>query len=122
MEQLKAKVKPEFLNRIDDIILFSPLTAIEIKKIVGLQFEIIAKRLSNQNISLSATDEALEALAVMGFDPEYGGRPVKRVMQKQVLNLLSKELLAGNISSDKAIIVDYFDNKIVYRNQELESK
>ena len=122
MEQLKAKVKPEFLNRIDDIILFSPLTAIEIKKIVGLQFEIIAKRLSNQNISLTATDEALEALAVMGFDPEYGGRPVKRVMQKQVLNLLSKELLAGNISSDKAIIVDYFDNKIVYRNQELESK
>ena len=122
MEQLKAKVKPEFLNRIDDIILFSPLTAIEIKKIVGLQFEIIAKRLSNQNISLTATDEALEALAVMGFDPEYGGRPVKRVMQKQILNLLSKELLAGNISSDKAIIVDYFDNKIVYRNQELESK
>ena len=122
MEQLKAKVKPEFLNRIDDIILFSPLTAIEIKKIVGLQFEIIAKRLSNQNIFLTATDEALEALAVMGFDPEYGGRPVKRVMQKQVLNLLSKELLAGNISSDKAIIIDYFDNKIVYRNQELESK
>ena len=122
MEQLKAKVKPEFLNRIDDIILFSPLTAIEIKKIVGLQFEIIAKRLSNQNISLTATDEALEALAVMGFDPEYGGRPVKRVMQKQILNLLSKELLAGNISSDKAIIVDYFDNKIVCRNQELESK
>ena len=122
MEQLKAKVKPEFLNRIDDIILFSPLTAIEIKQIVGLQFDIIAKRLSNQNISLTATDEALEALAVMGFDPEYGGRPVKRVMQKQVLNLLSKELLAGNISSDKAIIVDYFDNKIVYRNQELESK
>jgi len=122
MEQLKAKVKPEFLNRIDDIILFSPLTAIEIKQIVGLQFDIIAKRLSNQNISLTATDEALEALSVMGFDPEYGGRPVKRVMQKQVLNLLSKELLAGNISSDKAIIVDYFDNKIVYRNQELESK
>ena len=122
MEQLKAKVKPEFLNRIDDIILFSPLTAIEIKQIVGLQFDIIAKRLSNQNIFLTATDEALEALAVMGFDPEYGGRPVKRVIQKQVLNLLSKELLAGNISSDKAIIVDYFDNKIVYRNQELESK
>ena len=122
MEQLKAKVKPEFLNRIDDIILFSPLTAIEIKKIVCLQFEIITKRLSNQNISLTATNEALEALAVMGFDPEYGGRPVKRVMQKQVLNLLSKDLLAGKISSDKAIIVDYFDNKIVYRNQELESK
>ena len=122
MEQLKAKVKPEFLNRIDDIILFSPLTAIEIKQIVGLQFDIIAKRLSNQNIFLTATDEALEALAVMGFDPEYGGRPVKRVMQKQILNLLSKELLAGNISSDKAIIVDYFDNKIVCRNQELESK
>jgi ATP-dependent Clp protease ATP-binding subunit ClpB len=122
MEQLKAKVKPEFLNRIDDIILFSPLTAVEIKKIVGIQFKIIAKRLSNQNISLTASDEALEALAVMGFDPEYGARPVKRVMQKQVLNLLSKELLAGKISSDKVIIIDYFDNKIVYRNQELKSK
>ena len=122
MKQLKAKVKPEFLNRIDDIILFSPLTAIEIKKIVGLQFEIIVKRLSNQDISLTATNEALEALAIMGFDPEYGGRPIKRVMQKQVLNLLSKELLAGKISSGKAIVVDYFDNKIVYRNQELESK
>jgi ATP-dependent Clp protease ATP-binding subunit ClpB len=122
MEQLKAKVKPEFLNRIDDIILFSPLTAVEIKKIVGIQFKIIAKRLSNQNISLTASDEALEALAIMGFDPEYGARPVKRVMQKQVLNLLSKELLAGKISSDKVIIIDYFDNKIVYRNQELKSK
>ena len=122
MEQLKAKVKPEFLNRIDDIILFSPLTAIEIKKIVFLQFEIITKRLSNQNISLTATNEALEALSVMGFDPEYGGRPVKRVMQKQVLNLLSKDLLAGKISSDKPIIIDYFDNKVVYRNQELEIK
>ena len=122
IEQLKAKVKPEFLNRIDDVILFSPLTANEIKKIVGLQFEIITKRLFDQNIYLTATNEALEALSVMGFDPEYGGRPVKRVMQKQVLNLLSKELLAGKISSDKAIIVDYFDNKIVYRNQELRSK
>ena len=116
MNQLRQRVRPEFLNRIDDIVLFSPLTAKEIKAIVALQFKLLATRLKGQEIEICATDEAIDALARWGFDPEYGGRPVKRVMQKKVLNALSKELLADTINTAKPIIVDYFDENIVFRN------
>src|SRR6056300_794124 len=94
MELLKIQVRPEFLNRIDDIVLFSPLTRKEIQQIVRLQLERIQKRLSKQEIKLVATEEAVAQLAQLGFDPLYGGRPVKRVLQQQLLNPLSKELLA----------------------------
>lgn len=118
LQLLKSTIRPEFLNRIDDIIMFSPLTAREIESIVRLQFDILTKRLKQQDLKLTASDEAISAISTWGFDPEYGGRPVKRVMQKKVLNKLSKELLAGKISSSKPVLVDYFDDQIVFRNTE----
>ena len=117
LQLLKATIRPEFLNRIDDIIMFSPLTAKEIESIVRLQFKILAKRLKQQELDISASDEAIAALAQWGFDPEYGGRPVKRIMQKKVLNALSKELLAGKIDNTKPVLVDHFDGQIVFRNK-----
>ena len=116
LQLLKETIRPEFLNRIDDIIMFSPLTAKEIKSIVNLQLKILAHRLLQQEIKISASDEAVTALAKWGFEPEYGGRPVKRVIQKKLLNALSKELLAGKIDNTKPILVDHFDGKIVFRN------
>ena len=118
LQLLKSTIRPEFLNRIDDIIMFSPLTAKEIQSIVLLQFKILAQRLSQQELKVSASNEAIDALANWGFDPEYGGRPVKRVMQKKVLNAFSKELLAGKIDTSKSILVDYFDDQIIFRNTE----
>ena len=116
LQLLKETIRPEFLNRVDDIIMFSPLTAKEIKSIVNLQFKILAHRLQQQEIKISASDEAITALAKWGFEPEYGGRPVKRVIQKKLLNALSKELLAGKIDNTKPILVDHFDGKIIFRN------
>ncbi|MDA7698743.1 type VI secretion system ATPase TssH, partial [Flavobacteriaceae bacterium] len=113
---LKKQVRPEFLNRIDDIVMFSPLTQKEIQKIVGLQLALIAKRLKKQEIILNSTEEVIEQLAVLGFDPQYGGRPVKRTLQQQVLNPLSKALLEGSVSKDKAITLDYFESQFIFRN------
>ena len=116
MHLLRKQVRPEFLNRIDDIVLFSPLTQNEIQKIVRLQIEQIAKRLKKQEITLEATKEAIERLAVLGFDPQYGGRPVKRVLQQFILNPLSKALLAGTLKQDKTIKADYYDENFVFIN------
>ncbi|NBS19813.1 MAG: AAA family ATPase, partial [Flavobacteriia bacterium] len=116
LQLLKTTIQPEFLNRIDDILMFSPLTAKEIQSIVRLQLQNLAKRLQQQDLTISASNEAIETLAQWGFDPEYGGRPVKRVMQKKVLNALSKELLAGNVDQTQPILVDHFDGQIVFRN------
>ena len=116
MEQLKLMVRPEFLNRIDDIVLFSPLTKKEIEGIVRLQFDLIVKRLAKQQINLSYTKEAITAIANFGFDPQYGGRPVKRVLQKLVLNNLSKSLLEENISKEETVVVDFFNEEIIFRN------
>ena len=116
MMLLKKSLKPEFLNRIDDIILFSPLTKMEIKKIVELQFEIISKKLKNKNINLSITDDALDKLTDLGFDPEYGARPVKRVIQKNILDNLSKMILSEKISTKDKLVVDFFGDEIVIRN------
>ncbi|MCP9201071.1 ATP-dependent chaperone ClpB [Gramella sp. GC03-9] len=115
---LKQSVRPEFLNRIDDIVMFSPLTKADIRKIVGLQLKGVKKMLAKQHIVLDATEEAIGYLASKGFDPQYGARPVKRVVQKEVLNKLSKEILAGNISTESIILLDEFDEQLVFRNQE----
>jgi ATP-dependent Clp protease ATP-binding subunit ClpB len=114
---LKQTVRPEFLNRIDDIILFTPLTAKNIKSIVSLQLDHVKNILKQQEITLDATEEAIEYLAKKGYQPEYGARPVKRVIQKEVLNQLSKEILAGKITTDSIILLDSFDEKLVFRNQ-----
>lgn len=115
---LKQSVRPEFINRIDDIVMFSPLTQKDIKKIVGLQLKGVKKMLAKQHIVLDATEEAIKYLAAKGFDPQFGARPVKRVVQKEVLNKLSKEILAGSISTDSIILLDEFNEELVFRNQE----
>ena len=116
MTLLKKSLKPEFLNRIDDIILFSPLTKKEIRRIVELQFSKVSNKLKNKDIDISITEEALNKLSELGFDPEYGARPVKRVVQKNILDNLSKMILSGDIDSKSELIVDYFGNEIIIRN------
>ena len=114
---LKQNMRPEFINRIDDIILFTPLSKNAIKSIVHLQLEHVKNILFKQEITLDATAEAIEYLTLKGYRPEYGARPVKRVIQKEVLNQLSKEILAGNINDNSIILLDCFDNQLVFRNQ-----
>ncbi|WP_242093959.1 ATP-dependent chaperone ClpB [Aestuariivivens sediminicola] len=114
---LKQSVRPEFLNRIDDIVMFTPLTRADIHAIVGLQLKQITRMIGQQGITFDATNEAVAYLAEKGYNPEYGARPVKRVIQKEVLNALSKEILAGKISTDSIILLDAFDDKLVFRNQ-----
>jgi ATP-dependent Clp protease ATP-binding subunit ClpB len=113
---LKKNIRPEFLNRIDETIMFTPLNREDVNKIVNIQFEHIAHQLSESDIHLSATPEAIEWLAQLGFDPQFGARPVKRVMQKKVLNELSKQILSGKISKDANIVLDVFDREFVFRN------
>ena len=119
-ELLQKTIRPEFLNRIDEIIMFTPLSRSEIGEIVKMQFHNITKQLSEQNIFISATDEALDWLAQLGYDPIYGARPLKRVIQKRILNELSKEILAGKVTSDAVIQLDVFDGKFVFLNKNKE--
>ena len=114
---LKQSVRPEFLNRIDDTIMFTPLSKQNIKAIVELQLKGVTKMIAQQGITFDATQEAINYLAEKGYNPEYGARPVKRVIQKEVLNSLSKEILAGTVTTDSIILLDAFDNKLVFRNQ-----
>ncbi len=114
---LKQTVRPEFINRIDDIIMFTPLNENNIREIVGLQLKSITKMLALQNITLDATPEAVEYLSKKGFDPQFGARPVKRVVQKEVLNQLSKEILSGKVKTESIILLDSFDGQLVFRNQ-----
>ena len=114
---LKQIVRPEFINRIDEIVMFTPLTNANIKEIVGLQLKSVIKMLANQQITMDATPEAIEYLAQKGFDPQYGARPVKRVIQREVLNKLSKEILAGKVTAESIILLDSFDGELVFRNQ-----
>lgn len=114
---LKQSVRPEFLNRIDDIIMFTPLTKENIVEIVGLQLKSLSRMLTKQGITFDATPEAVNYLANKGYHPEYGARPVKRVIQKEVLNALSKEILAGKVVTESIILLDAFDDELVFRNQ-----
>ncbi|SDG86951.1 ATP-dependent chaperone ClpB [Psychroflexus sediminis] len=114
---LKQSVRPEFLNRIDDVVMFTPLSKDDIKEIVELQLDNLKKMLMKQGITIDATDEAIDYLARIGFDPQYGARPVKRTIQKEVLNSLSKQILAEKIKTDSIILLDQFDGKLVFRNQ-----
>lgn len=113
---LKAQMRPEFLNRIDEIIMFTPLDENEIAQIVRLQVSAVAKMLSKNGITLEATDAAVAFLAKAGYDPEFGARPVKRVIQNIVLNKLSKDIIAQNIDRDKPIVIDCVGDELVFRN------
>ncbi|MFN4763087.1 ATP-dependent chaperone ClpB [Gillisia sp. Q332] len=115
---LKQSVRPEFINRIDDIVMFTPLSTKHIHQIVGLQLKGVKKMLLKQGITLDATEEAINFLAKRGFDPQFGARPVKRVIQREVLNKLSKEILSGKVHTESIILLDEFDNNLVFRNQE----
>lgn len=114
---LKQSVRPEFLNRIDDVIMFTPLTKKDIFEIVRLQLEHLKKMIGKQDITIDATDDAVAYLAKKGYQPEFGARPVKRVIQKEVLNQLSREILSGKITTDSIILLDAFDDQLVFRNQ-----
>ena len=113
---LKAQMRPEFLNRIDEIIMFTPLDENEIAQIVRLQVSAVATMLSKNGITLEATDVAVAFLAKAGYDPEFGARPVKRVIQNMVLNKLSKDIIAQNIDRDKPIVIDCVGDELVFRN------
>lgn len=106
MTLLRQVVRPEFLNRVDEIVLFEPLTEEHARKILAIQFKEVQKRLAEQNITLEATEIALAKLAKDGYDPNYGGRPMKRVLQRAVLNELSKAILSGKIKKDSAVMMD----------------
>lgn len=114
---LKQTVRPEFINRIDEIVLFTPLTVENISRIVSLQLKSVTKMLALQGITMDATPEAIAYLSEKGYDSQFGARPVKRVIQREVLNQLSKEILANNITTDSIILIDAFDGNLVFRNQ-----
>lgn len=113
---LKKSIRPEFLNRIDEVIMFRPLTREDVKNIVEIQFNGIAKMLEANDIKLTATPDAIDWLSQLGYDPQFGARPVKRVVQKKILNELSKQILGGKIHKDSEIVVDVFDSEFVFRN------
>ena len=113
---LKKTIRPEFLNRIDEIIMFKPLTEDEIRTVVGLQLEGVQKMLEKSDIRLTATKKAIRFIASLGFDPQFGARPIKRVIQKNLLNELSKMILEGTVQKDKAIVVDEKGGKLVFGN------
>ena len=116
MNILKLQIRPEFLNRIDEIVLFSPLTRNEIQKIVNIQIKAIQERIKNQQIELIISDEAKSKIAKLSFEPEYGGRPVRRILQSHLLNPLSKELLSSNLDLKKQILFDVIEEHFIFRN------
>jgi len=113
---LKRTIRPEFLNRVDEIIMFRPLSENQIREIAGIQLNMLQKMLDKNGVNLVATDEALDWIAHAGYDPHYGARPVKRVIQKSVLNELSKMILAGEVSKEKEIVLDAQAEKLVFVN------
>jgi ATP-dependent Clp protease ATP-binding subunit ClpB len=117
-ELLKQTIRPEFLNRIDELIMFTPLNRDELRDIVSLQFKGVQATLSEMGIEIEASDEALDWLSQLGYDPQFGARPLKRVIQKRILNELSKEILSGKIDKDSKIKLDVFDNQFVFLNNE----
>ena len=116
MEMLKKTIRPEFLNRIDETIMFTPLNKSEIEQIVRLQVADISKRLAENGVELVVTDGAIEALAEAGFDPQFGARPIKRAIQRYLLNDLSKQLIAGSVNRDRPVTVDSENGNLVFRN------
>lgn len=116
MEMLKKTIRPEFLNRIDETIMFLPLTKEEIAQVVTLQMNAVKKMLEPQGFTLNVTQAAIGYLADEGFDPEFGARPVKRAIQRCVLNDLSKKILSDEVSREKPITIDADSNGLVFRN------
>jgi len=117
MEEVKRSFRPEFLNRVDEIIMFTPLNRNEIREIVELQLSRLGKRLEDAQINLRVTKDTLSYLSEEGYDPQYGARPVKRVIQKEVLNELSKAILGNQIDKSEPVVMDVFDGQVVFRKE-----
>ncbi|HPM93861.1 MAG TPA: AAA family ATPase, partial [Bacteroidales bacterium] len=113
---LRLTIRPEFLNRIDDIIMFKPLNENEIRKVVLLQFNQLQAKLAKNNMDIRMTDGAADWVARQGFDPQYGARPVKRIIQRTILNELSKMILSAEITSEKPVLIDCSDDRIIFKN------
>ncbi len=117
LEMLKESIRPEFLNRIDEIIMFTPLNRAEIEQIVALQIEGIKRMLAHNGVTLDVTQKAISLLADDGYDPEFGARPVKRVIHRLILNKLSKDILAQKVDKERPIIIDVDDNnELTFKN------
>jgi ATP-dependent Clp protease ATP-binding subunit ClpB len=122
MNHLRQTIRPEFLNRVDEIIMFQPLMKAEIKGIITIQLENLQKLvLQSSGLQLQYTDYLIEYLAENGFDPQYGARPLKRLIQKEIVNKLSKRILAGDVDKSKPVLVDVFDGVVVFRNEDSKS-
>ncbi len=117
MSLLRQTLRPEFLNRVDEIIMFHPLMRKEIKGIIRIQLEELRKRLAQQGIQLEFSDYALDYFAEQGFDPQFGARPLKRLIQKEIINLLSKKIISGDLDKSKPVLIDVFDGVVVVRNE-----
>ena len=116
MKLLRQTIRPELLNRIDEVVTFTPLSQDRIREIVSLQFASVQRMLAQNGVSIRLTPAAIDWLASVGFDPMYGARPVKRALQTYVLNDLSKKILAGQIDKDKEMVVDVKDNQLTFSN------
>ena len=116
LQLLKKTIRPEFLNRIDESIVFTPLSKTEVKKIVEIQLKAVVALAQRNEISLSCSNEVVEYISDKGYDPQFGARPIKRLIQKEVLNQLSKDILAGEIGQGDLVVMDVFQEGIVFRN------
>ena len=121
LELLKQNMRPEFLNRIDEIIMFRPLSKAQIRNVVRIQLDHVAKMLEKNEILISATDDAINLLADIGFDPAMGARPVKRVIQRQILNELSRQILEEKVHTGENIIIDVIDDQFVFYNSSMKT-
>ncbi|MCB9204369.1 MAG: ATP-dependent chaperone ClpB [Flavobacteriales bacterium] len=121
-ELLKQTLRPEFLNRIDDIIMFTPLTREDVSEIARLQLQLLGKQLKKNGIDFTFTDDCVDWISQLGYDPQFGARPLKRVIQREVLNELSKQILAGKVNKEGTIVLDCFDQQVVFRNQTKEEE
>jgi ATP-dependent Clp protease ATP-binding subunit ClpB len=115
MELLRKSVRPEFLNRVDEVIMFEPLSRADVREIVRLQLDALMARLADRNMILTPSTELVEHIAHMGYDPQFGARPVKRMIQKELLNELSRWIIEGKVQPDTPMVIDIFDGKIVFR-------
>jgi ATP-dependent Clp protease ATP-binding subunit ClpB len=118
MNLLKQTIRPEFLNRVDEIIMFSPLAKNQLKGIVSIQLEGLKKLVAENGITIRFSEYLLDFLIENGYDPQLGARPLKRLIQKQLVNTLSKKILSGEIDRNKSVLIDVFDGVVVFRNEE----
>jgi len=120
MNLLRQTIRPEFLNRVDEIIMFHPLMKREIRNIINIQLNQLKKLVSESGIQLRFSDYLIDYLAENGYDPQYGARPLKRLIQREIVNQLSKKILAGDIDKSHPVLVDVFDGVVVFRNEVAE--